>query len=292
MIKSMTGFGRAEYISEGREYIVEIRAVNHRYLDLTIRLPRQYLYLEDKIRKLTNEYVKRGKVEVFVTINMTGLNNKVMNFDYDIIEGYINEARVVEQKYGMSSGLNALTVLKLPDVIKMSGPDTELVESEIEIPTKMALENLVHMRGTEGERLKADILNRIGTMENFLGDIMDRTINLVPEYKEKLENRIKDLIDTGKFELDEGRLLQETVIFADKCSIEEETTRLTSHIKQAKAFLNEKEAVGKKFDFLIQEMNREINTIGSKANDLHITKNVVELKNELENIREQVQNIE
>ena len=192
MIKSMTGFGRAEYMSEGREYIVEIRAVNHRYLDLTIRLPRQYLYLEDKIRKLTNEYVKRGKVEVFVTINMTGLNNKVMNFDYDIIEGYINETRKVEEKYSMASGLNALTVLKLPDVIKMAGPDTELVESEIEIPTKMALENLVNMRATEGERLKSDILNRIGTMENFLGDIMSRTVNLVPEYKEKLENRIKD----------------------------------------------------------------------------------------------------
>ena len=272
MLKSMTGFGRAKYQVEGREYIVEIKSVNYKYSDVSVRLPRNISYLEEFIKKEVLKNVSRGKIDVNITFNNCSSLGKNVSVNNEIAEMYIKSLRRLVEDYGVKDDITAVIVSKMTDVLEIkSEDDEEQIKSEISIPLKEA-------------RIK-DILN-------IVEKVSELSTGLIEDYVVKLEARIKEILKSN--EVDKQRLEQEVVIYADKCSIAEEVTRLKSHIEQFESLINEKEyiTIGKKLDFIIQEMNRETNTIGSKANCLEITNEVINIKTEIENIREQVQNIE
>ena len=292
MIKSMTGFGRNIYENEGREYIIEIKSVNNRFSDINIKMPRSLNYLEEKIKKEILKSVTRGKVDVFITFNNNSDRGKTIKLNTEIAKKYIDELKKLSKESEIIDNINIMDISKFPDVlnIRIEEDSEEIIEKELMIALDGAINSFIDMRAKEGEKIKKDLENRIEIISEKVKEISTISTGLVEQYIVKLETRIKELLKTDV--VDENRLAQEVVIYSDKCSVEEEITRLKSHMSQFLNLINEDKAVGKKIDFLIQEMNRETNTIGSKANNLEITNFVVDIKTELENIREQIQNIE
>ena len=291
MIRSMTGFGRGTYEIDGRKYIIEIKSVNHKYNDVSVKLPRILISLEDGIKKQISSNIARGKVDVFVTFE--DYSEKAINIRINktLAKEYIKQFKELADETGIDFSPTIMEISKLPDILKLEESDeTDQISSELNIALEEAISNFVEMRAQEGEKLVIDMKKRIDWIEGKVEEISKFSATLVPEYIEKLDARIKEYLKTDV--IDESRLAQEIVIYSDKCSIEEELTRLRSHISQFNNLLKADSPVGKKFDFLVQEMNREVNTIGSKANSLDITNRVIEIKTEIENIREQVQNIE
>lgn len=292
MIKSMTGFGRSTYENEGREYIIEIKSVNNRFTDINIKMPRNLNYLEEKIRKQILSNISRGKVEVSIQLNNNSDLGKKINLNTDIAKKYVEELKKLSEETNIIDNINIMDVARFPDVlnIRIDEEAEEVIEKELFTALDSAIDSFLDMRQKEGSKIKVDLENRIEVIKQKIEQISSISAGLVDEYVVKLETRIKELLKTDV--VDQTRLAQEVVIYSDKCSVEEEITRLKSHISQFLNLLNENIAIGKKLDFLIQEMNRETNTIGSKANNLEITNYVVDIKTELENVREQIQNIE
>lgn len=287
----MTGFGRGKYEKDGRNYTCEIKSVNHKYSDISIRMPKFLSCFEDKIRKKIAEHISRGKMDVFITFeNNSSIGNHI-HFNLELAKEYVKGLQELAKETGLKDEMNLMDIAKLPEILNLEEDENEeLFGTELMIAVEEALKNFVEMRQQEGDELSQDMQKRIQVVEQKVQQIEHYSGNLVQEYKQKLETRIKELLEEKV--VDENRLAAEIVIFSDKCSIEEELTRLKSHIRQFYQFTEGTSPIGKKFDFLIQEMNREVNTIGSKANCLEITNCVIDLKNEIENIREQVQNIE
>ena len=291
MIKSMTGYGKSNMSKNLREYQVEIKSVNHRYLDVSIKMPRSLSYLEEEIKKAVSAKLTRGKVDVFITFNNNSLEGRDIKINTEIARMYIKELRDLAESEGIVADIPVTEISKLPDVLTIqNNQDDETIKNELLEVTNQAIENLVGMRKIEGEKIAQDLFTRIQDIDGKVKKISSLSTGLIEDYVVKLNTRIKELLQDQ--EIDEARLAQEVVIYADKCSIEEEVTRLNSHIYQFRELLKGNEAVGKKLDFMIQEMNRETNTIGSKANNLEITNEVINMKTQLENIREQVQNVE
>ena len=291
MIKSMTGYGKSNMSKNLREYQVEIKSVNHRYLDVSVKMPRSLSYLEEEIKKAVSSKLTRGKVDVFITFNNNSLEGRDIKINTEIARMYIKELRNLAESEGIVADIPVTEISKLPDVLTIqNNQDDETIKNELLEVSSKAIDNLVDMRKVEGEKIAQDLLIRIQDIEEKVKKISSLSTGLIEEYVVKLNTRIKELLQDQ--EIDEARLAQEVVIYADKCSIEEEVTRLNSHIYQFRELLQTNEAVGKKIDFMIQEMNRETNTIGSKANNLEITNEVINMKTQIENIREQVQNIE
>ena len=291
MIKSMTGFGRTKLVKDLREYQVEMKSVNHKYSDINIKLPRSISYLEEDIRKIVLSKVKRGKIEVFITFDNYSDEGKNIIINKEIAKVYINNLKELADEENISSNIEVTEISKLPDVLTIKNIENEeKIKEEIVQAVTEATEKLVNMRKIEGEKIAIDLLKRINNIDVIVKEISQLSTGLIEEYVVKLENRIKEILKTDQ--VDKTRLAQEVVIYSDKCSIEEELTRLNSHIAQFKDLINSEEAIGKKLDFLIQEMNRETNTIGSKSVNLDITNKVIDIKTILEDIREQIQNIE
>lgn len=292
MIKSMTGFGRSIYENEGREYLIEIKSVNNRFSDVNIKMPRSLNYLEEKLKKEILKSVSRGKVDVYITFNNNSDRGKSIKLNTEIAKVYIDELKKLSKEAEIIDNINIIDISKFPDVlnIRMEEDSEEIIEKELMIALDEAIKSFIDMREKEGNKIKQDLENRVKVISEKIEQISNISSGLVEEYIVKLETRIKELLKTDV--VDQTRLAQEVVIYSDKCSVEEEITRLKSHMSQFLNLINENIAIGKKLDFLIQEMNRETNTIGSKANNLEITNLVVDIKTELENIREQVQNIE
>ena len=292
MIKSMTGFGRSTYENEGREYIIEIKSVNNRFTDINIKMPRNLNYLEEKIRKQILSNISRGKVEVSIQLNNNSDLGKKINLNTDIAKKYVEELKKLSEETNIIDNINIMDVARFPDVlnIRIDEEAEEVIEKELFTALDSAIDSFLDMRQKEGSKIKVDLENRIEVIKQKIEQISSISAGLVDEYVVKLETRIKELLKTDV--VDQTRLAQEVVIYSDKCSVEEEITRLKSHISQFLNLLNENIAIGKKLDFLIQEMNRETNTIGSKSNSLEITNTVIEIKTEIENLREQIQNVE
>lgn len=292
MLKSMTGYGRTKLQLDGKEYTIEIKSVNHRFVDISVKTPRGISYLEDKIKKTVLNSINRGKIDVYITCTNIGTSSESISINKELASKYVEQLKEIAVENNLNDNINVADILKFPDILITENQNLE--EEEIWKAFEEKLNEAIcafdNMRIQEGTKLCRDILNRITVISKNLEIISQESTGLVEKYIVKLNTRIKEILKTDV--IDENRLAQEAVIFSDKCSIEEEITRLQSHIEQFKNMVNESTAKGKKIDFLLQEMNREINTIASKANCLEITKMVVEIKTELENIREQIQNIE
>ena len=291
MIKSMTGFGRGKYENEGRTYTVEIKSVNHKYSDINVRLPRFLNNVEDKIRKRVAEVISRGKIDIFVSFENYSNKGTTIRINKDLAKEYIRELKELAEEADLRFDLNVIDVSKFPEILKLEDEDNdELIGQEVMIALDDALGKFVSMREIEGEKLVEDIERRIYLIQEKVSEVTKFSSTLVEEYMARLQTRVNELLAPGV--VDDARLMQEIVIFSDKSSIEEELTRLKSHISQFLELIKQSSPIGKKIDFLIQEINREVNTIGSKANSLDITNKVIEIKTEVENIREQFQNIE
>lgn len=277
MIKSMTGYGKESLIIDSREYQVEIKSVNHRYLDISIKLPRTLNYLEEKMKRIIASKVKRGKFDVYVNFINNSTEGKNIKINTEIAKMYVKELKELAENENLISNINVMEIAKLPEVLNIQNTqEDDIIEKELEKVMTNAVDNLIAMRVAEGNKIEKDLIERLDIINEKVKEISELSTGLIQEYVVKLEGRIKELLTDQN--IDKNRLAQETVIYADKCSIQEEVTRLDSHIAQFKQILNSKEAIGKKLDFLIQEMNRETNTIGSKANNLEITNAVIEIK--------------
>ena len=290
-MKSMTGFGRAALESNGRNYVIEIKTVNNKYSDITVKAPKRFSFMEDKIRKQIANKITRGKIDVSISFFDFSSKSKNIVLNKEIAREYITQLREIADENNLSENISVVEIAKLPDILNsIDSNDDEEITNELVQCLNMAIENLIEMRKNEGENIKQDLLVRIERVQKLVDEITQNSKGIVEEYVNKLEKRVKEILKTDV--VDEYRIAQEAVIYADKTSIEEELTRLNSHIVQFKELANSDGPVGKKLDFMIQEMNRETNTIGSKSGSGEITKDVIDLKVELEDIREQVQNIE
>lgn len=292
MLKSMTGYGRGKYECDSREYTVEIKSVNNRYSDISIKMPRNISFLEDTVRKLISNSITRGKVEVFVSFTNNSDKGRNIELNYDLAKNYIEAMKKLAEETSINSNIEVIDVVRLPDVLNttLDQEGENIITEELTKTVSEAITNFIKMREIEGEKIKEDLQERIESVSEKINQINSISTGLVSEYIVKLEKRVNELLKPNV--VDENRLAQEIVIYSDKCSVEEEITRMKSHISQFLNLLEQTNSNGKRIDFLIQEMNRETNTIGSKANNLQITNYVVEIKTELENIREQIQNIE
>lgn len=293
MVKSMTGFGRASS-EEGssRNFVVETKSVNHRFLDINIRMPKNMISLEERIRAVINEKLNRGKVDLFINYKNYGKVEGVANLNKSIADSYMKCLAEIKSSYDIKDDISVSLVSRFPDVIYIEEKEENLDEiwQQLLPLINIALDKLISMREREGIRLKEDIISKCNIIKKDLDTIEKLSSKVVEEYKAKLEERIKVL--TQDIKIDESRLSMEVAIFADKSSIDEEITRLNSHIAQVMSTLSLNEPIGRKLDFIVQEMNREANTIASKASYIEITNTVLNIKNEIEKIREQVQNIE
>ena len=290
-MKSMTGYGRANLEVEERSYQVEIKSVNHKYCDINIKMPKELLFLENEIKKEITQYVTRGKIDVYITFQEQGNSNTIIQFNPTAIEQYLQEMQKLSQYSQIDTKINVAELLKLPNVMQTQNEQLqEKVKEELLSCVNTATMRLVEMRSKEGEELQKDLEKRILQLEEKQKEFYELTTGLIEDFVVKLRERVKEILQEQP--IDETRIATEAVIYADKSSIEEELTRLKSHIEQAKQMLKEEKPVGKKMDFLIQEMNRETNTIGSKSMKLEITDLVITIKTMLEDIREQIQNIE
>lgn len=292
MINSMTGFGRFEGEVNGRSITLEIKSVNHRYTEFNCRLTRGYSFLEEKLKSYITSKVKRGKIDMFVSISEPEDTPTDVVINHNLAEGYINALKELGEKYGITNSVNTVDVGKYPDVltVKKAEEDEDKVWDDVRNAVDSALEGFLGMRKAEGERLKADVLSRAETIMSIVDEIEKRSPETVEEYKTRLKQKIEEFLGSGEY--DEQRVITEVAIYADKVAVDEETVRLRSHFEQLNTYLNSDEPVGRSIDFLIQEMNREANTIGSKVKDAEIAQKVVRIKNEIEKIREQIQNIE
>ncbi|MGN0658355.1 MAG: YicC/YloC family endoribonuclease [Emergencia sp.] len=294
MIKSMTGFGRGEYNDGKRNIIVEIKSVNHRYSDITVKMPRRYAFVEDKIKNTVKEKIKRGKVDVSVMVENLTENDVNIRLNTMIAQQYYENLKALQESFDVSGDITLSMLAGMPDVLK-AVPDVDDEEEMTRCilqPVREAAANLETMRSVEGEKLAADLIMRGGIIKDLVDQIEERSEIVPKAYTEKLRERIRELIGNS-VTVPEDRILVEAAIFADKCNITEELTRLNSHMDQMKSIIEKSsQPDGKKLDFLVQEMNREANTIGSKANDIQITGLMLQIKAEIEKIREQVQNIE
>lgn len=292
MIKSMTGFGRCEITEGERKFTVELKAVNHRYLDVNIRMPKKLNFFDASIRNLLKQYAQRGKVDIFITYEDTSENQVSLKYNRALAEEYLQYFKMMQETFGLDNDIRVSTLSRCPEVLTMEeqAEDEEALWNGLEKALKGAFVQFVDTRVAEGENLKKDIVDKLDEMLELVAHIEKRSPEIVAEYRAKLETKVKELLaDT---QIDEGRLASEVVIFADKICTDEETVRLKSHIKHMKATLEEKEGIGRKLDFIAQEMNREANTILSKANDLTVSNYAIDLKTGIEKVREQIQNIE
>ncbi len=291
MLKSMTGFGRAEKVFDGFTVKVNLRSVNHRYMDASVKVPKYYTFVEDKIRKEASKYISRGKVEIFVSVDRTEGGDRKMALDEIVAKNYINALKGLK-KFGLKNDIKISTLAQYHDIFKLE--DREVNEeriTEIILETfSLAAEDFVNMRMTEGENMKADLISHIDTLSENLESVEARYPQIVEEYRTRLKNKLFEVLEDRN--IDEGRIITEAAIFAEKSDIGEETVRLKSHIKEFKKAIESDLPIGKKLDFMVQEMNRETNTMGSKASDIEISKIIVNMKSEIEKIREQIQNIE
>ncbi len=295
MIRSMTGYGRAREAKNGRDITVEVRSVNNRYLDCTVKLPRAYIFVEDKAKALVQKHVSRGKVDVFISVDSLGAEETVVKVNEPLANSYLEALAQLTALGGASrvkGKVDVIDLARLPDVLTVTKAEENLeaIAADILAVLEDALAAYTAMRETEGKKLAEDILGRLDTIEAITGRVEERSPQTVAEYRAKLTARMEEVLQSTS--IDESRILTEAAIFADKVAVDEETVRLRSHISQLRTMLAGSGPVGRKLDFLIQEVNRESNTIGSKCSDLAITRDVVELKAEIEKIREQVQNIE
>ena len=292
MIKSMTGFGRGHAELNGRDITVEIRAVNHRYYEFSCRLPRSYSFAEEKLKSLLQGKISRGKVEVSVLIQNTTAVSEKITANKEVITEYVMALREIQEDLSLVDDLSLSAVMRLPDaftVVKEEADEEQMWE-DLKTVAEEALGNFIAMRETEGERMKADISGRLDTIESNVGFVEQRSPMIVETYRKRLYDKMCEVLEGRNF--DENRILLEAGIFSEKTAVDEETVRLRSHIAQFREMLESGEPIGRKLDFLVQEMNRETNTIGSKVQDIEVTKIVVDQKNEIEKIREQIQNIE
>ncbi|MBR4874500.1 MAG: YicC family protein [Clostridia bacterium] len=292
MIKSMTGYGRAEQIDENRKIVIDMRSVNHRYCDISVKAPRAYGYLEDKIREYISSVISRGKIEVFVYIETYTSEDKVITLDHALCENYYKLLTELKQTYTLRNDIGLSDLSRFSDIFvtRHQEEDKDKVWDMIFPCLKSATDDFISARIREGERLHENLVARAKAIKEELSFIKERAPEISKEYSVKLKERMTELL--GNFKVDEGRLLTEVGIMADKVCIDEELVRLESHFSEFEKILSLSEPVGRKLDFLVQEINRETNTIGSKANDFGIAKNVVEIKSEIEKLREQIQNIE
>jgi len=292
MIKSMTGYGRFEGVIEGRRIVFEIKSVNHRFFELQCRLPKGYGFLEESIKELLGKYISRGKVDVFVTLEADENVAAEVKLNHSLAAGYVNALRELADKYGLQDDISVSTLSKYTDIFTVSkAPEDEDKLCEIvNSACEQALLSFMEMREREGEKLKNDVLDRGQNIISIVSEIEERSPKTVEEYRNKLYERLKEVLaDTT---MDEQRMLTEAAIFADKTAVAEETVRLRSHFAQLEQILNASAPAGRKLDFIVQEMNREANTIGSKVCDAELAHKVVAIKADLEKIREQIQNIE
>ncbi len=291
-MKSMTGFGRAKTEINNRIYNVEIKSVNHKYNDISIKLPRSLSYLEDKIKKEISSNIARGKIDVYISFENYSEEGKQVIVNNELVKEYMKQFKKLAEENNLKLDIPVTEITKLPDVLTLKETEEaeDVIQNELLNCMKEAISNFSNMRQQEGNKIKEDLLERIQKIEKEVEKISEYSTRLVEEYVVKLEQRIKEILKTDV--VDKSRLAMEVVLYADKCSVEEELTRLRSHIVQFRNMLEETKPIGKKIDFLIQEMNRETNTIGSKSGSLDITNLVINIKTELEDIREQVQNIE
>ena len=292
MIKSMTGFGRYE-ISEGeRKFTVEMKAVNHRYLDVSIKIPKKLSFFESAVRNMLKKYIERGKVDVFVTYEEYTKNNVCIKYNKDIAEEYMKYLDQMAGDFSLENDIRVSTLSRYPEVFTMEEQtmDEEELWRELEQAVQGAAENFVEAREAEGENLKEDLIGKLDAMAVHVDFITDRSPHIIKEYKEKLREKIQELLEDTR--VDESRLLTEVTIFADRVCVDEELVRLRSHIAQTKEALLAGGSVGRKLDFIAQEMNREANTILSKTTDIEVSGHAIELKTEIEKVREQIQNIE
>jgi uncharacterized protein (TIGR00255 family) len=291
MLRSMTGFGHCEYTQDDITFNVEIKSVNHRYSDIFIRIPKQISFLEDIVRSLIGSRIHRGKIDVYITYNNNSSQYQDVILDEKLASAYYDALKKISETLGIRDDISVSSLSRFPDILKVEKKDNnDFLGKILKITVTRALDELIAMQEREGEKLKESLIDNLLLIENYVGSIRKIAPGVVDEYKEKLEKRLSELIDIEI--VDPSRIATEVALFADKCSIDEELTRLSSHIIQMRDMLEKGSPVGKKADFLIQEMNREVNTIGSKANNLEVTKYVVELKSEIEKLREQIQNIE
>lgn len=292
MLKSMTGFGRAVEEIDGYVITVEIKSVNHRYFDFSSRIPRQYGFLDDKLKSYINSKVSRGKVECYVSVDALDTEDAAVVINKTLASAYVKALKELSEEYSLKEDFGTAFVSRLPDVfvLKKADEDEEKIWQLVKSVTDEAIEKFIQMRAVEGAKMKEDVASRAEYILDCVSFIEERSPQTVKEYNDKLVERVHEII--GDVSLDEQRIIQEVAIYADKVAVAEETVRLRSHIAQLKTFLESEEPIGRKMDFLVQEINRETNTIGSKANDVEIARKVVDIKAEVEKIREQIQNIE
>lgn len=292
MIKSMTGFGRAQQVINNRDILVELRSVNHRYYEFSARIPRAYGYLEEKLKSYINGRISRGKVEISVSIANVEGKDALIEVNKSIAKGYVNALRNANEELGLTDDLSLSELIRLPDIfnVRKAADDEDAIWNDVKTVADEAVERFVLMREKEGEKMREDILGRLDEISRMVAEVEVLSPAAAQSYRNKLYSRLCEILsDTN---VDESRIVTEAAIFADKTAVAEETVRLKSHIRQLTDMLDLDEPIGRKLDFLIQEFNREANTIGSKAQDIAITRLVVDLKSEIEKIREQIQNIE
>ncbi|WP_428908709.1 YicC/YloC family endoribonuclease [Niallia sp. Krafla_26] len=291
MVVSMTGFGRSKITEDSFTVSVEVKTVNHRFTEFNIRMPRQFNKIEDKIKKKLTTSIHRGRIEVFVTIEGEGIINRKVHVDWELLDQYVQSIEKIKQKYALEHGLSLQDLLTNEEIIHFEEAETgdEDLERLLLEAVEEASQSVKQMREIEGKALENDIRTQLNRLQHLVDEITKFAPTVVNLYQDRLTKRIHEFVDG---QIDEARILTEVAIFADKADINEELTRLKSHLKQYEHILTLQEPIGRKLDFLLQEMNREVNTIGSKANDSHIAKEVVEMKSILEKMKEQVQNIE
>lgn len=292
MIKSMTGFGRCLETVGGKDILVEIKSVNHRYYEFSARVPRAYGYLEEKLKGFLQGRISRGKVEVGVTVYNASAENESIEVNRDVAKQYISALRSANEELGLTDDLTLSKLMRLPDIfnVRKAEDDEDAVWESVKTVAGKALDNFIAMREAEGKKMRDDVLSRLEYITELVGKIEQKSPETTEKYRKRLYDKLIDILNDKN--IDEQRIVTEAAIFSEKTAVDEETVRLRSHIHQCRELLDSDEAVGRKLDFLIQEFNREANTIGSKAQDIEITKIVVELKSEIEKIREQIQNIE
>ncbi|MBE7032721.1 MAG: YicC family protein [Ruminococcaceae bacterium] len=292
MIKSMTGYGSGKAEAGTKTFTVEIKSVNSRYSDFSIKMPRIYTFMEDAIRKTASARINRGKVDIYVNVETNGEDDSVVKVNAALAREYLAGLRTLSEELEVSSNATAETFLRIPDVftVDKADVDEEVISNAILSALSEALDGFDTMRIAEGEKLVADLKEHLSFIANATAEVEKRSPQIVTEYRQRIEERMRDILGSATY--DETRLLTEVAIFSDKVNVNEETVRLRSHVDQFTKMLDEGGSVGRKIDFLIQEMNREINTIGSKSNDLDVARIVIDVKAEIEKLREQIQNVE
>ena len=292
MIKSMTGYGSAKGTVEGLTISVELKSVNNRYLDTSVRLPRSFLFAEDAVKSAVQRHISRGKVDVFVSVDSSAASDMTVKVNEGLLKGYMEAIRSIAREYDLPDELSALAVSRFPDVLSVEKKDldAEAISAGIIMITEQALEDFDAMRLREGEKLRDDVLGRIAVIDSLVSTVEQAAPQTVADYRTRLEAKMAEVL--GSSGIDENRILAEAAIFADHIAVDEETVRLRSHMSQLNTMIRGSSPTGRKIDFLIQEFNREANTIGSKCQNSEIAHTVVDLKSEIEKIREQIQNIE